>query len=92
MKDWQRAPLSSRCGSCGSPIPENDPMLKVQIGTLRPLSRCEDCAGQPVNWEQILKPVVQERSPTTFRPLGELALKARGDWPDHRIKQIGSDE
>lgn len=75
MKSWQRAPFATKCGSCGTVIREGDPLLVIAIANLqRRLRRCQGCAGEPVNWDEIAAaPAREPAEPPSFRPVGELA-------------------
>src|SRR3990167_4752424 len=75
MTRWTRAHLDTNCGRCGAPIPIGVPMLCLKTaGMRRELQRCEGCAGEPVDVEQIEAEDVRrdcetrERRPPTMLP------------------------
>jgi hypothetical protein len=86
MRIWRRAIVAESCGFCGEPIVADDPLLEIQIGTVRKL-RCGDCAGEPV-------PSLPARvSPApAWRPLGMVRTKTIAESFDYKAAQTGDSE
>ncbi len=88
MRQWQRAPLAALCGGCGALVKQGDPWLLIELpGVTKRRRRCQDCAGEPVDWDALA--VVQEpvqRLPA-FSPVADMA-----EVFDARKAQAGKDE
>lgn len=87
MKFWKRATLATHCGNCGDHIPEGEPLLQYRISDTRSLTRCQACAGEPVNLAQLDLPKAEPRSALPFSRLGEIAPRF-----DPKVAQCGKDE
>ncbi len=88
MRQWQRAQLAALCGGCGAMVKPGDPWLLIELpGVTKRRRRCQDCAGEPVDWDALA--VVQEAVAKlpAFRPVYDMA-----EVFDARKAQAGKDD
>jgi hypothetical protein len=91
VKRWAYAPIDTFCGSCGATVPQGKPYLEVRITNVKPRYRCETCAGEPPNLEQLEADAVRLAArvvePPSFVQVKYIAPK---DLPfDPRMAQTG---
>jgi hypothetical protein len=76
VKRWAYAPIDTFCGSCGATVPQGKPYLEVQITNVKTRYRCEKCAGQPVDVDQLeaaATRTVEPTQPSGFFRFGDVA-------------------
>lgn len=80
MKYWARSPIGMLCGGlCGGRIAAGSPVMVIVLATVPgERFRCEQCAGEAVDWTKVERRAVINPvpSPVGMTPLRVLARRA----------------
>lgn len=94
MKVWQRTRIEERCKGCGKPLPTGTSVQVVLLVDIpKRIIRCEGCAGEPANVDELEAFDVAEERRESSKPIERQTFEFTGATRDlFDVKQAQTGE